>query len=140
MKKWDGYFTVEASMVFPMIIIEIVLMILLMFYQYNRCLMEQDLGTLMLRGVLMREESNQEKLKKIENVARNQNMETYIAWEKGKTKIVIKQGKLYLTQMGSLLALHSAGEVKREYVGHTVSPAFMLRRFRNMIGEEKDGR
>ena len=40
--KADGYFTVEAALIFPFVMGVILLVIYMWFFQYDRCLMEQD--------------------------------------------------------------------------------------------------
>ena len=55
-RKVDGFFTVEAAMVLSITLSAILLIIYLLFFQYNRCLMEQDMGTLALRGAVMQED------------------------------------------------------------------------------------
>lgn len=49
-KRCAAYFTVEAVMILPFVIWIIGLVIYLMLFQYNRCLMEQDLGMVLLRA------------------------------------------------------------------------------------------
>lgn len=41
-KRENGYFTVEASLIFPMALLFTVIMIFLAFYSYNRCVLEQS--------------------------------------------------------------------------------------------------
>ncbi len=42
---WDGYFTLEAAMIVPVVFMLIVMLLYLMFYMYDRCVMTQDLYT-----------------------------------------------------------------------------------------------
>ncbi len=49
-KKLTGYFTVEAVILLPFVIWIIGLVMYLMIFQYNRCLMEQDLGMIFVRS------------------------------------------------------------------------------------------
>ena len=50
MKKHKGsieaYFTVEASLVMPVVIGSVIFVICFLLYWYNRCLMEQDLSVM----------------------------------------------------------------------------------------------
>lgn len=50
MKKENAYFTVEAALVFPMVISVILFVIYMLIFQYDRCLLEQDLGAMALWG------------------------------------------------------------------------------------------
>ena len=49
-KKENGYFTVEASLLFPMVLLFTVMMIFLGFYSYDRCVLEQSAYEAALRG------------------------------------------------------------------------------------------
>lgn len=49
-KQEDGYFTVEAALIFPMALLFIVMMIFLAFYSYDRCILEQSAYEAALRG------------------------------------------------------------------------------------------
>ncbi len=49
-KSWNGYLTVEASLVMPLVILIYLLMILCGFYLYNRCVISQDNYLLAFRG------------------------------------------------------------------------------------------
>lgn len=49
-KKENGYFTVEASLIFPLVLLFTVMMIFLAFYSYDRCLLEQSAYEAALRG------------------------------------------------------------------------------------------
>lgn len=49
-KNWNGYFTVEASLVMPLVIMIYLLIILCGFYLYNRCVISQDNYLLAFRG------------------------------------------------------------------------------------------
>ena len=48
-----AYFTVEAAMVMSLVLSVVVMVVYIMFFQYNRCIMEQDVGTLVLKGSTM---------------------------------------------------------------------------------------
>ena len=45
-----GYFTVEAAMIFPFVMGVILLVIYMWFFQYDRCLMEQDYALITVLG------------------------------------------------------------------------------------------
>ena len=50
MKNANAYFTVEAALIFPLVISGILFTVYLLLFQYDRCLMEQDLGAMALWG------------------------------------------------------------------------------------------
>lgn len=49
-KRWNGYLTVEAAFIMPVVLFLYLLVILCGFYLYNRCVMSQDGYLLVLRG------------------------------------------------------------------------------------------
>lgn len=50
MKKENAYLTVEAALVFPIVISVILFIVYMLIFQYDRCLLEQDLGAMALWG------------------------------------------------------------------------------------------
>ena len=48
MKRQNAYFTVEAALVLPIVISAMLLISYLFCFQYDRCLLEQDMGALAL--------------------------------------------------------------------------------------------
>lgn len=49
-KVEKGYFTVEAALIFPMVLLFTVMMIFLAFFSYDRCILEQSAYEAALRG------------------------------------------------------------------------------------------
>ena len=56
-KKWESemycknaYFTVEAALVVPVVMGTMLFVIYMLLFQYNRCLMEQDIGAMVIWG------------------------------------------------------------------------------------------
>lgn len=80
-KESDAYFTVEAAILYPIILSVILLMTYLLLFQYDRCLLEQDIGkATVLSGskwTLTKEQLNDYMQKK----ALHFDEEKYIAWE-----------------------------------------------------------
>lgn len=56
-EKWtEAYFTVEATLIIPMVLVIFVLLIYLSFYLYDRCLIAQDAYILCFRSSILKEE------------------------------------------------------------------------------------
>lgn len=49
-KRWNGYLTVEASFILPIVLFLYLLIVLCGFYLYNRCVISQDNYLIALRG------------------------------------------------------------------------------------------
>ena len=81
MIRENAYFTVEAALVVPMVISTILFIIYMLFFQYDRCLMEQDMGALIIWGCSV-ESSDEEKFKEsIRERIQGIYQEKYVAWE-----------------------------------------------------------
>lgn len=80
-KESDAYFTIEAAILYPIILSVILLMTYLLLFQYDRCLLEQDIGkATVLSGskwTLTKEQLNDYMQKK----ALHFDEEKYIVWE-----------------------------------------------------------
>lgn len=130
----EGYFTVEAALVLPMVLAEVVLIIYLLFFQYDRCLMEQDLGVLMFRGITMAGEDNRHKMEELEKYVAKQDTEKYLVWDREDIKMKIERGILCVSQKGQMSTTGVRWDASRTYEGHFVSPVFLIRSVRRMTG------
>ena len=138
-KESDAYFTVEAAILYPIILSVILLMTYLLLFQYDRCLLEQDIGkATVLSGskwTLTKEQLNDYMQKK----ALHFDEEKYIAWENEdplwnleKNDVILeKTGRLRypFADMGTQEKYWSA---KASFQVDRISPVFWLRRSRNV--------
>lgn len=135
-KKAGGYFTVEAAMVMPIVLGTIVFIIYLLFFQYNRCLMEQDIGMLAMRGAVLQAENNQERIDKLREHADNLYDEKYIVWESGEIQLKVEKGKLKVEQSGTCIGLSdNLGKADASYENYVLSPISFIRTYRKLMGE-----
>ena len=142
-KRTSAYFTVEAAMVLMLVMSVLIMLIYMMFFQYDRCLAEQDMGALALKGCSIQAESKEELLKELQACATQIDMDKYIAWEPGKVNIELKGNKIKVEQTGSLrfpfagMSLVSVGEnweIECVYENKGVSPISFLRNYRKISG------
>jgi len=77
----NAYFTVEAALVLPVVMCTMLFVIYMLLFQYNRCLMEQDLGAVAMWG--SREEAGDTAAleEKIRERLGKLYLEKYVAWE-----------------------------------------------------------
>ncbi len=68
-RKVNGYLTVEASMIMPLVIFLMALLIYLTFFLYNRCVLSQDAYILAFRGSISDKEGESEILEYLEESA-----------------------------------------------------------------------
>lgn len=134
--KVDGYFTVEAAMVLPIVLGTIVAVVYLLIFQYNRCLMEQDVGALALRGAVMQTQDGKERIRLMRQDAEGFYKEKYIAWRSGEVKLRQEKGRLYAEWSGEMeLPFCERFSVQTSYENHIVSPIFFVRNYRKLRGE-----
>lgn len=146
-KEADAYFTVEAAILYPIILSVILLMTYLLLFQYDRCLLEQDIGKATVfsgsKWTLTKEQLNEYMQKK----AVQSEEEKYIAWESEdplwkleKNDIIIeKAGRLRypFAGMGTEEKFWSA---KASFKAERISPVFWLRRSRNAQDERDNNK
>ena len=89
-------------MVLPITISAVLVVIFLLIYQYNRCLMEQDAGTMALWGstVELREDVAAETL--IQNKMQERHTEKYVVWENTEWNVALKENEFVVSGEGSL--------------------------------------
>ncbi len=98
-ERENAYLTVEAALVLPMFIGMILFIIYMLLFQYDRCLMEQDLGAMALWGGSAEESDT----KTLEEMARERMSafyrDKYCAWRFTDLELLLK--KNHFTAKGS---------------------------------------
>lgn len=56
----QGYFSVEAALIMPIVLYSLIFVIYIGFFQYNRCLLLQDSYRMLLRGEQIKKDNNDE--------------------------------------------------------------------------------
>lgn len=102
MKKIDAYFTVEASLVLPIVLAAILFVIYLLFFQYDRCLMEQNTGRLALQGCTIQLADREELVRELKNRACVED-NRYILWKTENATIVLKGDSVSVKCSGEIL-------------------------------------
>lgn len=137
--KAEGYMTVEAAMVLPIVLSTILLVIYLMFFRYNRCLFEQDLGILFVHAM----SENLVEMDIAELSVREKAMEIdwdkYLNFEKEQLNYAVENNCIVIEGTG-LQTLFSMGQlfhdtnwkVWREYKGSSLEPIFVLRQINKL--------
>ena len=138
-KESDAYFTVEAAILYPIILSVILLMTYLLLFQYDRCLLEQDIGkATVLSGskwTLTKEQLNDYMQKK----ALHFDEEKYIAWENEDPLWNLEKNDVILEKTGRLRYPFAGMGTQEKYWSDKasfqvdrISPVFWLRRSRNV--------
>lgn len=144
-QKENGYFTIEAAMVLTLVIGVIVLLIYLVVFQYNRCLMEQDVGALALKGCSMQAADKDELMQILMQSADSIYQEKYLMWQGDSPEMKLAGESIEVTQRGSLsfpFTWMYEGEIDgfwtatANYENHRIDPVGTIRLYRKLAGGE----
>ena len=80
MENRNAYFTVEAALVLPLVIGAVLFVIYTMLFQYDRCLLEQDVGAIALWGSIAEASDTGELERKVQARIAELYREKYVAW------------------------------------------------------------
>lgn len=80
-KNYTAYFTVEAAVLYPIVLGVILLMMYLLLFQYDRCLLEQDMGRAAVRSGSRWMQKKEELNRQLQEKDLFFDTEKYIAWE-----------------------------------------------------------
>lgn len=101
MKRMEAYFTVEAALVMPLVISVLTMTVFLFVYQYDRCLMEQDVGMLALYAGTLAAEDVNEMTKQIGRRAAECCTDKYLFWTQDKIDINVRKDRVEIVGEGS---------------------------------------
>lgn len=99
-KQVEGYFSVEAALVLPIVLGVYLFLIVLLFVQHDRCLLEQDMASMMLKAVNHAGTPKQQL---------DYLQELTAQWDRGQY-LWIKQQSPHFTIQGQKIRLEAAGE------------------------------
>ena len=93
--RWENaYFTVEAALVFPFVMGTLLLIIFLFIFQYDRCLMEQDIGMLVLYAENLNTQDKDETISLMKSRASEIYWDKYFAWKQEELQIKNKKNEV----------------------------------------------
>lgn len=146
-RKWfckgvGAYFTVEAAMVLPIVLSVILFILYAMFFQYDRCLLEQDMGALALRGAAMQIDDKEALAGEIKEQANQMDCGKYLMWECGEINLRLEGNQLCVSREGQLKYPFSGfgigGErlwrAETEYENYRINPTSFVRTCRKLTG------
>jgi len=142
--KIEGYFTLEAALILPMVLAVISFILYLLFFQYNRCLMEQDMGILALRGALMQVENHADRVQQLQEMAEQQDWDKYLAWEMEEVTLTAGRGKVTVMRKGQIRTpfrkegKESWWSTVAGYENHILSPEAFVRICHRLLNSEKE--
>lgn len=98
----NGYFTVEAAMVFPVALGTVLFIVYMLIFQYDRCLLEQDMGALALWGSRVRAESSAELRSLIQKQTNEIYKDKYAVWKMLVLDVKLEHNRFTATGKGQL--------------------------------------
>lgn len=101
-KLCKAYFTVEAAIIVPIVMSVLVYVIFMSLFQYNRCLLEQDIGMLILYAVESDEQEGTELKNNLEQKLKDLYWDKYFSWKQEELQVSVKGEKVEIYGMGEL--------------------------------------
>ncbi|MCR5477339.1 MAG: hypothetical protein K6E92_06945 [Lachnospiraceae bacterium] len=98
----EGYLTVEAALVLPIVLSVIILVICLWFFQTDRLLLEADVARACIRSAGERGLSKEDRVLLAGAMAEGEGQGRYLAWSGNRVRAVMENGKLTVTGEGSV--------------------------------------
>ncbi len=140
-----AYFTVEAALVLPFTIWIWVSLIYIMFFQYDRCLMEQDVAMLAVRGSASWEWDGAEAVDIVRRQAAAMDRDRFLAFRYGALTIEMVLGKLTVAVDGEVLVPFQQllrwvrkedWQIQAQYASRRLEPVLVIRSCRKLLQEE----
>lgn len=144
-KKISAFFSVEAAVILPLAMGAMLLAVSLFVFQYDRCLMEQDLAAQALKAATAEAGTEEELTEKIRLQTAGLYRDKYVAWDFLALEVGVKKGIAGASGKGEFRFPAPGwnfwnGEniwgVQAEYKAHRISPVAFIRNCRRLKGEK----
>lgn len=141
--KQNGYFTVEAALILPLVMGALILTVSLFFFQYDRCLLEQDVNVLAICAGTAMAEDEAELAAIIRRRALEISSDKYAAWRMTRLEAFVRGRKVSVTGAGDLTLPLPEWNFFRQEDGWSaqvlretqrISPAEYIRLYRKIKG------
>lgn len=113
-EKENAYFSLEACLILPIVFYVLIFLLYAGFYQYNRCLLHQDIYRLLIRGSQVRFMDNYGVAEKLKEEEKTWYYEKYMLGSWGSKTIEVEHGSISMAQKGVLRVPFS---VLTEWIG-----------------------
>lgn len=137
-KEPNAYFTVEATLVMAVVLPMIFFLMSWMFFSYNRCLLEQDLQVLTLRGAVLKGDKD-EVMREIKTQEKTLYRDKYVAVEMNELSVKLDGNKVRLSQSarmplwgGGMLKIGKTWDIKASCMNHRIEETVFLRACRKI--------
>lgn len=126
----NAYFTVEASLIMPLVIGVILFIVMIGCYQYDRCLLAQDSYRMLLRAEQCSFADNQEIVQSMEAQAAQWYYDKYLFCRIHAQTAQVTHGSIQITSTGRFQAGISFPGVSRDAEGWKLSQESRVHRIR----------
>lgn len=96
-KGVNGYLTIEATLIFTIVIGVYICVIYMLFYQYDRCVFEEEMGILLVKSSVCGLSNNEDRLLYFQQERNRCINESYISSKLTNSSIDIKGNKIELS-------------------------------------------
>lgn len=137
----NAFFSVEAAIVVPLAVSAILLVVSLFVFQYDRCLMEQDVAAQTVKAAYAEAQTKEELTDKIQLQTAGLYRNKYVAWDMILLDIKIKRGIVEAVGKGAfqfplpgwnLWNRENIWNAQAGYKAHRVSPVTFIRNCRKI--------
>lgn len=139
--KENAYFTLEACLVLPLVFYVFLFIIYVGFYQYDRCLLDQDIYRMLIRAEQTRFADNQELLQKVKEEDARWYYDKYVLCHWEQKEIEIDHGNIRIAQAGTMQTKMATFRIWRgsgiwrfraDFTGNRVRPEQTIRNCRKI--------
>ena len=144
-QKVNAFFSVEAALILPLAIGAVLRAVSLFVFQYDRCLMEQDMAAQALKAATAESGTNEELTEKIQMQTAGLYRNKYVAWDILMLEIKAKRGIIEAAGKGEFRFPvpgwnfwngENVWSAQAEYKAHRISPVSFIRNCRKLKGEK----
>lgn len=161
-KQINAYFVVEAALILPAVISALLLTVSLFVFQYDRCLLEQDMAMQAVKGAAAKAQASggttdqglsgeeSAKMQSEEELEEKMRLQTaqlyrnkYVAWDLVLLELKLKKGVIEASGEGefrfplpgwNLWNHENTWNAKAEYKAHRIAPVDFIRNCRKVKG------
>lgn len=142
-----GYFTVEAVLIFPIILFVYSFLLYMGFFQYNRCLLEQDVLLAAIKSSRILPYDSVEAARQAGAAVEGLGRDKYIGWTAKDPRVLAGQGKISIEVSGymdiplfrNVPFLHDGRwELQKQAEIKAQEPVFFIRLCRRILRGETD--
>lgn len=127
-RKTKGYFTVEASMIIPLVVVLLGLIFYLTFYMYDRCVISQDAYIQAFRGTLYCGKESEDIEHKIRSETHDLYGKKYVGVEHLESDLRVERNSVTVEAVGIMAATHWKFTVQKE--AERICPVDFIRKVR----------